>query len=151
MASEIRAFTITVPANTPANAPLTFDTSFDPREVEGVEIVLPAGLNGAVGMRILNSNQQSIPANGGGWIVGSGNEIKWPLEDQITSGSWQVQAYNTGRYAHTFYVRYLLKYLDLSGDTAGPALISNAALSNATTPDLSAALSLPAPAPDGSL
>lgn len=145
MASEIQTFTITIPANTAPAAAITTDTSFNTRIVEGIEILLPRGLNGSVGIQILSSRMQAIPANAGSWIIGSGEVIKWPLEEQITSGSWQVRAYNTGRYSHTFFVRYLLQYPNLTPGTNTPALISNAALSSAPAPDLNAALDLVAP------
>lgn len=149
MADEVRTYTILIPANTPANAMLTTDTSFPVRIVEGVEIVFPRGLNGSVGVQILNSNMQAIPANNGGFIIGSDEPIKWPLENQITSGSWQVRAFNTGRYPHTIFIRYLLKYPDLLAGAATVPLIPNSAFSGNAGPDLSLLLSQPADLADG--
>lgn len=108
MAREIRAFAATIPAGTPIAAPIKFDMSFPVRAVDGLEIIIPSGPNGFVGFAVTNSGQPVIPYNAGAFIVGNNEKIAWPLSDQITSGSWGLLGYNTGRYAHTIYVRFML-------------------------------------------
>lgn len=108
MAVEIRQFTLTIPANTPISAPAVQDMSFPARSVDAIEIVAPAGSNGVVGFQVRNSGKVVIPYDSDQWIVTSGEVISWPLQDYITSGSWEAAGYNTGANDHAIYVRFLL-------------------------------------------
>lgn len=118
MAREIRQFSATIPAGTLTAAPFTQDMSFPARVVDSVEIVVPSGENGFVGWRLENSGVPVIPYDSDEWIVASGENIAWPLDGYITSGSWQLTGYNTGTFDHTVYVRFLLS-LPTAG-TTGP-------------------------------
>lgn len=114
MADEIRQNTLYVPAGTLITAPVILDVSFPPRNVQAIEIVVPAGVNGAVGFQILNSHVPVIPYDSDDWIISNGEVISWPITNAINSGSWQLAAYNTGTNDHTLYVRWLLEYLTTS-------------------------------------
>ena len=120
MASEVRAFTLTIPAGTPSTAPIITDVSFPPRRVDGIEIIVPSGPSGLVGFAVLNSGVRVIPYQSDPWIITSGESINWPLERQIDSGSWQVAGYNTGVNQHQIFFRFLLS---LVGSPAAPATI----------------------------
>lgn len=111
MASEIRTFTPSIPAATLATAPVTVDLSFPSRVVEFIEITMPPGLNGLVGFRLASNGAQIIPAVNGTWFIGSGQIKRWDLTNQITTGAWQLLAYNTGRYAHMLLIDFGLNYL----------------------------------------
>lgn len=117
MATEIRAYSATIPAGTPKSAPLTFDMSFPTRQVDRVDVTIPPGNNGLAGVQIANAGVPVIPYNPGGFLVGNGQTIPIPLTGAITSGSWQLIGYNTGQYDHTVYVTF---YLSTIGP-AGPA------------------------------
>lgn len=108
MAFEIRSFTLDIAAGTPPANPLTLDCSFPPRVVSALTVVVPPGPSGVVGFRVLNSNVQLIPYGSDPWIITAAEIITWPLTGQITSGSWQVQGYNSGVNAHAVYFRFLL-------------------------------------------
>lgn len=108
MAREVRAYAATIPAGTPASAPIVVDMSFPTRIVEELEILIPPGPNGLVGFRVANAGVPVIPYNVGGWIIANNETLHIPLEGQITSGSWQLVGYNTGVYDHTIYPRFLL-------------------------------------------
>lgn len=130
MAREIRSYTCLVPAGTLDTAPATFDTSFPPRVVDGVQVIVPAGPSGLVGWRLLIGNAQAIPYLSDPWIITSGEIITWPLEDYPDSGTWSVQAYNTGINDHALYIRFLLSLTGAA--TPKPAVIANDTLSLAT-------------------
>lgn len=135
MAVEIRAFTLTIPAGTPSTAPVVEDCSFPPRVVQAVQVIVPAGPSGLVGWRILNSGLPVIPYDSDPWIVASGEVISWPLENQITSGSWQVSGYNTGSLDHKVYFRFLLELVGVKTPQTSN-MIDDSLLSQAPTPEL---------------
>ena len=121
MSNEIRSYTLTIPAGTPSTAPVLLDVSFPPRNVDGVQVIVPPGSSGLVGWAILNSNLRVIPYQSDPWIITAGESITWPLSRQITSGSWQVAGYNTGTQPHSVYFRFLLSWLPILGRTVpGP-------------------------------
>ena len=108
MAVEIRAFAVTVEPGSSSSAPVSFDVSFPPRVVRRVEVVVPDGPRGNVGFQVgAGGSGLLFPANGGFFITNNETVI-WDLETGITSGSWQVIAYNAGQYSHTLFFRFLL-------------------------------------------
>lgn len=108
MAHEIRAFSVTIPANTPKSANFTADMSFPARVVREIDIRVPPGPGGEVGFAIGSSGVPILPYQAGAFIVTDNEDINWPLEDQIDSGSWTLFGYNTGQFPHTLYVRFRL-------------------------------------------
>lgn len=135
MAVEVRAYTLTIPAGTTADAPVVEDCSFPPRVVDAIQVIVPPGSSGLVGWCVMNSRVRVIPYDSDLWIVTAGESISWPLERQITSGSWQVAGYNTGIVDHKVYFRFLLS---LVGDRQplAPVMMDDSVLSPLPT-DLS--------------
>lgn len=131
MAVEIYAFDIVIPPATPRNAPVTFDLSMPARTIQSVEIVVPPGAAGNVGFRFASGGITMIPTNREGFIIPTPPLVTWPLEDQITSGAWQVIAYNTGGYSHFLQVRFLAGLLQTQAGGLTAALLANEALSAA--------------------
>lgn len=129
MAVEIRAFSCTIPPNTPLSTPVSFDCSFPYRIVTEIEIVVPPGPSGNVGFAIANSGQNMIPFNPGQWIVTDNEKINWTMDEQIESGSWELTGYNTGQFPHTIYVRFLLDLVQETSEITAVASIGSAALS----------------------
>lgn len=125
MADEIRQSTLLIPAGTPISAPVVLDVSFPPRNVQGIEIVVPQGVNGVVGFQILNSRVPVIPYDSDDFIISNGEVISWPITNAINSGSWQVAGYNTGTNDHTLYFRWLLDYLTTSAVVPVTAVLSS--------------------------
>lgn len=125
MATEVRSFTVTVPAGTPATAPVLVPTAFPPRIVDAIQIVVPPGPGGLVGFAITVSGVTVIPYLSDAWIVTAGENITWPLEQQVDSGDWGVRAYNTGTVDHSIYVRYLLRPTTPTADVK-PAMMADA-------------------------
>lgn len=151
MASELREYAFAIPAGTLASDPASLDCVMPARVVEWITVLVPPGPNGTMGFQIANSSIPVIPSNPGAWIVSNDEVIHWPLENQITSGSWQVLGYNSGVYDHTIYVRFGVDPPGQNTNGAGGLVVPapNAALSTlpepAAGPDLglAAALTLP--------
>ena len=133
MSNEIRAYTLTIPAGTPTTAPVQLDCSFPPRNVDALQVIVPPGPSGLVGWRVLNSGVKLIPYESDDWIITAGEIITWPLTGQITSGSWQVEGYNTGTNDHSVYFRFLLSLVQPRGQTV-PAMIDEAQLVSSDFP-----------------
>lgn len=135
MANEIRQNTLVIPAGTTMAAPAVLDVSFPPREVTGIEIVIPPGGNGAVGFQVQNSGVAVIPYASDEWIIANNEVISWPLAEFIDSGSWQVAGYNLGTNDHAIYFRWLLDFITPASTTTGTVLIPAAALSSTLSAD----------------
>lgn len=132
MVTEVRSFAVTVPAATPQTSPQVSALTMPARLVRTVRVRIPPGPAGTVGWALGAAGVKVIPWGTGQWIVGDDETLDWSLDEQITSGAWQLQAYNTGVYAHTLYVTFGLDLvqrvavplaaapLDLSGLSSAP-------------------------------
>lgn len=105
---RVEAVTFTVAAGTAIATPQSQDISFTPAIVVGVEIFVPSGHNGNTGLQLDEAHTQIIPNTAGDWIIANNERIEWPLQNLSNTGNWQAVGYNTGRYPHTFYIRFLL-------------------------------------------
>jgi hypothetical protein len=117
MALEVHKFAVTVPAGTTQAAPQVTQLAMPPREVVAVRVVVPPGPRGQVGFSLGSSGNPIIPYEPAAWIVADNEAIDWPLEGQITSGAWELRAYNLGKYAHTLEFRF---ETNLPGEPAVP-------------------------------
>jgi len=133
VADEVRQFTVLVPAGTTAAAPITVPMDMPPRRVEALQVVVPPGPNGLVGWAVLFGGQRLIPYQSDLWVITSGENITWPLEDQPEGGSWAVQAYNTGTVDHALYFRWLVKWITAVTVAPSPTLLNEADI-NALAP-----------------
>jgi hypothetical protein len=115
MAREVHSFEVTVPPGTPQATPQLTNLAMPPRVVTSLHILVPPGPRGVVGFAIAAAGVPIIPYQPGTWFVTDNEQIEWPLDGQITSGAWQLRAYNTGTFAHTLEVRFLC---DLPADPA---------------------------------
>lgn len=120
MAREIRRFTVTVPAGTAIATPQVTNLIMPSRVVREVEVVVPPGPRGEVGFALGAAGVAVIPINAGAWLVTNDEVIRWPLEGFWDSGSWQIRAYNTGRYVHTLEVRFLVDLVGGAGGVSQP-------------------------------
>ena len=117
MAQEIREFAVQVPPGTPKTAPVTTNIAFPAREVIAVSWRVPPGPSGLMGWALTSAGTPVIPIQRGTYIVTDNQADTWQLEGYLDSGNWQVTAYNTGLYAHTLYLTFLL---DLPGTALPP-------------------------------
>ncbi len=108
MAREIRHYTVTIPAGTSAASPVTTALVMPARVVRAIHWRVPPGPRGVMGFRIGASGVQVIPWNTGEWIVADDESDELELQDQITSGGWQVFGYNLGSFDHSVYLTFRL-------------------------------------------
>lgn len=145
MAYQVAPFAIPIPAGTAKATPVRVATNVGNLVVVGIEMTVPRGFNGAVGWRFTSGGNPVIPSDPTAWIVASDQALNWPISEQLSSGAWEVTAYNTGAYAHTLLVRYLL---DLPANVYGAtpvAVLTPAAIMGAT--GVTVAGSVPQPSP----
>jgi len=129
MAADVQVFDVTVARGGTPALPQLFALPMPARRVTQVEIVMPAGVRSAVHWALGSAGVRVIPSNAGAYVTGDDEVVRWPLSGYWDSGSWQLQAYNTGGFPHTLQVRFLL---DLISNTQQQPLaaIPAAALSS---------------------
>lgn len=120
-AVELRTFEVLVPAGTLQAAPQTTTLAMPARIVERLEVRIPPGPNGSVGWAFTSGGARVFPFLPGSWVVANDETIPVPVEGAPEAGAWQLQAYNTGRWDHTLYVR---AWLRSPVGRAAPALIA---------------------------
>lgn len=129
MPGLLYAFQFTVPAGTPVAAPLTFDASVDMTNFDTLHFHVPPGPNGVLGFRILTSDVQFFPYNAPSWIVVSDHSHTLDITDVASSGSWQIQAYNTGYFDHTIYLWLATENIGVAKTGQLPTLLATGSLS----------------------
>lgn len=118
MAQRVEIATITVPGGTVEASPQVTDLDWRQGYPERVEIRIPPGPSGLVGVRFLHSGTLIIPKSNDEWLITDNEPVNWPLEGYPYNANWQVQSYNLDIYEHTFQVRMLLNEI---GVQAGPS------------------------------
>ena len=108
MSTEGREFVVTVPAGTLSTAPQRTKLDMPSRIVRSVRMRMPPGPSGTVGFQLTSGGLQVFPVNAGAWLIGDDEVIEWVPSSTITSGAWQVTAYNTGTYQHSLYFTFYL-------------------------------------------
>ena len=108
VANRIESASVTVAAGTPQSGPATTDVSFPDGTLQRLEIVVPDGHAGFTGIQVLASNAQMVPYTAGAFLVANGETLAFDLVGQIDTGFFQVRAYNTDIYAHTFHLRFFV-------------------------------------------
>lgn len=101
MAREVYRFPVTVPAGTLQAAPQVTKLPMPPRVVRLVEITVPPGPHGLVGLQLTSGGLQMIPINAGQFLTPDGRTLEFELDGYIDSGAWELTAYNTGVNPHS--------------------------------------------------
>lgn len=116
MAQRIFEFNVTVAAGagTAANPVKTKLTLPQNTIVTLVELFIPPGPRGTVGIAVGFSGVQVIPEETGTYLATDDKLISWPLDGFPDSGAWEFWGYSTGQYAHTFDVVLHCTTADLS-------------------------------------
>lgn len=109
MPTSIAQFNNKVPLGTPKSAPVKFEMSVAGFTPNTLHIKVPAGPRGEVGFQITQGGAQVFPVNPGTYFVPENDEFEWPIDGLVTSGAWEMTAYNTGQYDHTIYVTFLMQ------------------------------------------
>jgi flagellar hook protein FlgE len=142
---RIEWFAVTIPANTPANAPVTFPCVFQQGSVIEIDVKVPPGPSGNVGFFIGAGGSQYIPYTNGAFIMPDDDYFTWPIDNAINSGSFSVTGYNADAFDHTIQVGFQINELNY----AQMAAVAAIGTSSAALPDtVTASSSAPAPAID---
>jgi hypothetical protein len=120
VATELRAYTATIPAGTPQAAPVSVDLSFAPMVTDRIEWHQPRGANGLMGWRLTSGGAQVIPKNPGSFIITDGQTGTWELAALHDSGKWELTGYNLGTFPHVVNVRFHVRPIPETGLAASP-------------------------------
>lgn len=132
MSDRVEWFTVTIPAGTLKSAPQVTKCVFQQGIVVEVDIIVPPGPSGVVGFFVGAGGSQYIPRTPGAFVVADNDYIVWPVQNAITSGSWQVTAYNTGLFPHTLQFGFQINEVGAANDSFGqPIGGSSSALTGA--------------------
>jgi len=118
MAERIEVKTIITPAFTTAAAPMVTSLNFRQGYPTQLELRIPPGPSGLVGVALFHSGQQVIPYQSGEWLITDDESVIWPLSNFPYNAKYTVATYNLDVYAHTIQVRMLLNEI---GQQAIPA------------------------------
>lgn len=121
MAQRIEVKTVVVPAGTAIATPQKTDLSFRQGYPLRVELRIPPGPSGLVGVALAHSGTKIIPHDESEWLITDNEAVKWPLTDYPTNSNWQFWAYNTDVYPHTIQIRMLFN--ELSSQAVTPATV----------------------------
>lgn len=105
---RVEAFKVTVAAGVAQAAPTSTDISFNPGEIVGIEIQVPDGHAGLTGLQIGSAHQPLIPNTAGAFIIANNETIEWTMQGLPDTGNWQAFCFNTDRFPHSFYIRFLV-------------------------------------------
>jgi hypothetical protein len=102
---------LTVPAGTPASAPVSSVVPVVLGVLKRITLEVPPGHAGLTGWMLVIAGTPVIPYGGNRWLVADGYTDSWELDQVVNPGQVMVMGYNTDIYQHTFYARVLLEDL----------------------------------------
>lgn len=117
-----------VSPNTPIASPASFTWPLEDNYLERIDVRIPPGPSGAMGFRILWSQQQIVPWGNYSWLIANDEEIPWKADTAISASGLVVQAYNLGNFPHTIYLKALVRTLSPATAAAVSALTGSVAL-----------------------
>jgi len=99
--------TLTIPAGTPSNSPVTSTVTLYEEVLEQIIILIPPGHYALAGLRIYYGDEQLIPKPSGSWLRGDNVVIpvkmRWKLPERPTV--LRLEGYNEDvKYQHSFYL-----------------------------------------------
>lgn len=122
MATEVHQYTLTVPASTSINSPVTVTFGIANRVIESVDIEVPPGPAGLMGFYLTFNGQRIIPQESGEYLVWDDIQKSWTLDELPTTGKWALVGYNNDVNAHEVVVRQHTNYPPLPASPS-PALV----------------------------
>jgi hypothetical protein len=96
---------VTIPAGTAPGAPVSASWPMTQGWLQGIDLDIPAGHNGTTGLKILYQGTQIVPWSLTTWLVLNRPAYGFTWNEQIMAVGLTVQAYNTGQWAHTVFLR----------------------------------------------
>ena len=132
---------ITVPAGTLSTAPMKQAWLTEDNVVQWIELEIPPGHNGFTGIRVMKGDTQLMPWGVGTWVTANNYVNRFDVDDYVPTNDVSIEAYNTGAYPHTFYLRMAITDLadtsttNLPGESSALAVESSSATPNSLSPD----------------
>lgn len=141
MATRIYTISVTVPSGTQSAAPQVTPWMTEDAWIDTVEIEVPPGHNGLTGIRLVKADTQLLPWGSNTWLIENDYTRVFPIDDYIPVTDLVIQAYNTGSYPHTFYLRMALHSYNpgqqgaLASQTGLPEAAPSAVSTDPLSPD----------------
>ena len=102
MSADIQHATATIPAGTPATAPVTVNVRIPVRTVSRIDWKVPPGSMGTMSFLLAMGGVPVLPVYGKfTFITVDSKDGTWTLSDYPDSGAWQVIGFNTGAFPHS--------------------------------------------------
>lgn len=126
--SQLWPLTVLTPAGTLPDAPLVTPWPLADANLDYIEIIIPPGPSGQVGVAVYWSGTQIVPWGTDSWIITDNEKVKVPVDSYITISGLSVYTYNEGIFDHSLYLRALVKYTTNPVITQAPVIGSAAIL-----------------------
>jgi hypothetical protein len=120
--SQLWPLTVATPAGVLETAPQVTNWPMVDANLDYIEIIVPDGPSGQVGLAIFWAGTQIVPWGSGTWLITNSEKIHIPVDTYITVTGLQVMTYNLGIYEHTIYLRALIKYTAVPIVTEAPEI-----------------------------
>lgn len=127
---EVRHYTATIPAGTPASAPVLVALAMPPREVVAIHWRVPHGPMGSLGWLLAMGGVAVLPQPPGTFVIADNEHGEWTPTDLPDSGAWQVRGYNTGASPHAVYLAFHVQTIGRPPAAARPRLIPDRVLAS---------------------
>ena len=134
MAARIWEIQVTVPAGTLQAAPQVTPWITEDNLINLIELEVPPGHNGLTGIRVMKGDVPLLPYNSNSFIVANAYTNSFPVNDYVPTRDVSIQAFNTGAYPHTFYLRMTVSDWDTSGGKSVPSESQALPVGQATIP-----------------
>lgn len=108
MPDASQVFDITVPAGNGMTIPVSYPLSIGLAEVVNCILTWPAGCCGLVGVALLAANSWAFPVKSNTYYAFDDFKYSLAVTNQIQTGNWLLNAYNTDYFAHT--IQVVLEY-----------------------------------------
>jgi hypothetical protein len=145
-AGEVWAFVATCPPGIQSDAPIILELAMPVRDVISIRVEIPIGPSGAMGWALGAAGAQVIPVPPTQFVVTDRNTFIYELPQQIDSGAWEAQMYNTGQYEHSIYVYFTVQLPD-ADDTRPTTVILPAEALGSSAGNVALSAVAPAPSP----
>lgn len=104
MSDASQAFSILIPAGNGVLTSAYYPLAIGLAEVTRCIIAWPAGCCGNVGASLLAANTAAFPRQSGVYLAFEDYTYAFDVSNQIQTGNWGIEAYNTDYFDHTLYI-----------------------------------------------
>lgn len=118
------SFQPTIPAGTPETAPVTVALPFPDCIVRQIDIQIPPGPRGNLGIQLTTAGLQVWPTVAGQWFITDNFTYTFIPPTGTAVSAWNITGYNTGQYDHSVFLTFYGDPLTADNANAAPALIS---------------------------